>query len=106
MVTNVSPRPRQSAKRMLDTFLATRGRATVAAALQALPTPVAEFARMNLPGRLRGVLRHRGIPTTVSDFALVDSPRVRFANADSLVLQRSTGWVPRVRSHICCAGGA
>jgi FkbM family methyltransferase len=85
------------------------GRAVLNAVVQALPPAVADRLRHaapdpgSVPGRARrrllGVLRRGGIPRRVGAFPLADNPRVRFVNADSLVLQQlywygEQGWEP------------
>lgn len=73
------------------------------ATIPPLPVPAgsSHLPPRSLRFRLRSVLRRGGIPARVETFALVDNPRLRFVNADSLVLHQlywfgEQGWEPEL----------
>ena len=87
------------------------GRRLLTAAVAHLPLAAADALRGAEPSsrsvrrRVRlavaGLLRRGGIPRAVDVFTLPDNPRLRFVNADSLVLQRlywfgEQGWEPEL----------
>jgi FkbM family methyltransferase len=81
------------------------GRALLTAAVRRLPPALARPLRRPGAGPLarlaRSLLRRGGVPGAVGTFRLADNPALRFANADSPVLQQlywlgEQGWEPEL----------
>jgi FkbM family methyltransferase len=90
------------------------GRALLTAAVRHLPAALAEQLRRSTADRpvtriARSLLRRGGVPRSVTTFTLPDNPALRFASADSQVLQQlywfgEQGWEPELLPwwrHLC-----